>query len=120
MKRFWFGIGLLTALLVLGAVTVRKTATAHGEAAQLLQTAAQADPHDAAALARQAKSLWEASRLYTAVTADHDAMEEVDALFAQLEAAREDPAQLRSLCAELAVRIGAIGDSQSLTLENIL
>ena len=118
--KFWLGCALLLLLPVLGVLSAREAESHHEETARLLLEAAQADAPAAAELLRQAGARWEDHRLRTAITADHTAIEQVDALFAQLEAANDEPGQLQALCRELAVRIRAMGDAQRLTLQNIL
>lgn len=118
--KFWLGCLLLLLLPVLGVLTAREAESRHEETARLLLEATQADAPAAAELLRQAGTRWEEHRLRTAITTDHAAIEQVDALFAQLEAVKNEPGQLEALCRELVVRIRAMGDAQCLTLQNIL
>ena len=125
MRRFWFGCVLLAALLASGLFSAGEMGQAHENAAQLLEQAARPGTEDMDAqlqLAHQAQALWRSRWHLTAAVADLGNIEQIDALFAQLETAAEedDRAELTTLCAELAVRIRAMGDSQRLSWWNIL
>lgn len=126
MKRMYIGIGLLAVLLGAGILLTALFTALHDPISDTLeqaQAAAQAGDWAAAqALTDQARSAWGQSRFFTAAVADHEPMEEMEAMFSRLAAL----AQLRqsdeftSDCAQLAHMAKAMADSQRLTWWNLL
>ena len=116
MKRLMIGVCVLTVLLIAGIGVSTLFCHAHQPTARLLEeagaAAAAGDWSSAQALSRQARQRWDAHHHLTAAFADHGPMDEIDSLFAQLEAsARSDFA---ALCARLAALTRAMTESHSL------
>ena len=94
MKRLWIGVGVLTALLILSTAAAVMLHRVHNPIADALEQAAlawqQGDRETAVALSEEAAGRWERWHSFTAALADHDPMDNIDELFAQLPAyARE-------------------------------
>ena len=126
MARGWFGLGILILFLGLGIVTSQAMETAHTPTQKLLQQAAdmtlEGNLEDAIPLAMQAKNRWERHWNGTASVADHSPMDEVDALFGELEiyAQAEEKPHLAAVCQELAQRIQAFIDAHRFSWWNVL
>ena len=126
MKRGWIGLGLLVLLLVGGLLVTWRMDHCHRTIAADLDRAAgfalQENWEQAAACAQSAKNGWQAGWNLSAAFADHEPMENIDSLFAQLEtyAALRDNAAFSALCAQLARQIEAMGDAHGLTWWNLL
>ena len=126
MARGWFGFFLLVLFLVLGFVTAVIMDNAHLPTETLLAQAAEKTLHgnfeEAVALGLQAKSRWEKHWDGTATVADHSPMDDVDALFAELEiyAATEEKPHFAAVCKELSQRIQAVADAHRFSWWNIL
>lgn len=98
MKRSWIGFVLLLVLLAGGIAATWGMAKCHEPIARDLENAAktalQGDMAQGEGLMLQAREAWGRSRHLGACFADHTPMEEIDALFAEVEvyaAAREKP-----------------------------
>lgn len=89
MKRLWFGAALLAALLAVSLAVQSATRRIHDPIAKDLEQAAQAalaeDWAEADRLYRRARDAWEGRHSLTAGIADHNPMDELDMLFAQLQ-----------------------------------
>ena len=126
MGRFWLGIGILVLFLLLGLWVAHAMVDVHQSISQTLdQAAAQALDGDLKAgfsLAQQARSHWHSHWHSTASVADHAPMDEIDGLFAQLDAYRqsERPGDFAAYCARLSALIAAVGEAHSLTWWNLL
>ena len=97
MKRSWIGFILLLVLLAGGIAATWGMAKCHEPIARDLENAAktalQGDMAQGEVLMLQAREAWGRSRHLGACFADHTPMEEIDALFAEVEvyaAAREE------------------------------
>ena len=126
MTRGWLGAGLLAALLILGLFTGYTMSTFHRATGDLLDTAAEkaleGDFSEAKTAALEAKAHWFQKRKATAVVADHTPMEDVDALFAEMEIyaeTREFP-HFIAICRELSQRIDAVSEAHQFNWWNIL
>lgn len=126
MKRAKIGTWLLIFLLVIGAVSswgmVRFTEPL-GEALEAAADAALREDWDRAeALAGQARARWEKYWNFCAVFADHEPMENINGLFAQLEvyAQNRDTQVFAAACAQLSEDTAAIGEAHSFTWWNLL
>ena len=124
--RTWIGIVLLILLLAVGICLTVYTAKTQDQIAGLL-----AQSREAAAVGRwekaagkcyQARALWEKHQKATAAMVDHEPMEEVEGLFAQLEVylKARDPVAFCSCCASLEVFARAIGESHSVSWWSLL
>ena len=126
MKRQWIGLGLLLAVLTVGIVLTVAFRRLHEPIAEKLDTASEAalaeDWGRADALASQAVGDWKNFRRFTAAVADHEPLEEMDSLFAQLEVWQRlrEPEEFAAACVYLAELARAMADSQQLTWWNLL
>lgn len=126
MKRGWLGVGILAAFLALGLVVSALACKAHQPAADILEQAAEktlaGDFAEGIALGMDAKARWKRQWNGTAAIADHSPMDEVDALFAEMEIyarAGEQP-HFAACCKELAQRLEAIADAHRFSWWNVL
>ena len=126
MVRGWFGLAILILFLLLGSVTAGVMDNAHLPTETLLTQAAEktldGDFEGAVALGQQAKSRWEKHWNGTATVADHSPMDDVDALFAEMEiyAATEEKPHFAAVCKELSQRIQAVAGAHRFSWWNIL
>ena len=89
MKRIWLGIGVLAALIAVGVWSMFAADAIHGDMArQLHQAAYRTDSRQAFDTSQQVQRQWERYFLFTATMADHTDVDEIDALFAQMEVCR--------------------------------
>ena len=126
MKRIWIGIILLIFLLGAGFWISHFMAQSHNPVAQDIRRAGNLALEEqwgaARAYAKRGKDRWETKWPVTAAVADHEPMDEIDALFAQLEiyAKTEDEAAYSALCAHLASLLEAVSQSHSLKWWNLM
>ena len=126
MVRGWFGFGILILFLILGFVTAGVVDNAHMPTETLLAQAAEktlaGDFEGAVALGMAAKNRWEKHWNGTAAIADHAPMDDVDALFAEMEiyAATEEKPHFAAVCKELSNRIQAVAGAHRFSWWNIL
>ena len=126
MKRGWIGLGLLLVLLAGSIAVTRGMDAGHTPLSRDLERASglalSGEWDEAAQLAEAAREEWENKWNFGAAFADHEPMEEIDGLFAQVEVyirAREE-VSFAAVCAELAKRLEAMGDAHGLTWWNLL
>jgi hypothetical protein len=99
---------------------------AHLPTGELLRQAAEkalADDLDGAIpLGTAAKKRWEQRWFFTAAIADHGPMDEVDALFAEMEiyAATGEAPHFAACCRELSQRLEAMADAHRFSWWNVL
>ena len=126
MKRIWIGIVLLALLMGTGFWISRFMEETHAQVAQDISRAGElalsGQWEDARALAKRGQDRWEEKWPVTAAAADHEPMDEIDALFAQLKvyAAAEDPIGYGALCAHLASLLEAVSQSHSCSWWNLM
>ena len=126
MARGWLGVGILALFLALGFVTAKAMDNAHMPTQGLLQQAAEkalnGDFAEATQLGAQAKNRWDRHWNGTAAVGDHSPMDEVDALFAEMEvyAQAEEKPHFAAVCKELSQRIQAFADAHRFRWWNIL
>ena len=126
MKRSRFGAGLLIFLLILGALSAWGMGIWNEPVAQMARQAGQAALAQEWSAAEEqiqgAKALWERRYPFCAAFADHEPMEDINSLFAQLEvyALRRDEVSFGAVCAQLAEDVTAMGEAHSLTWWNLL
>ncbi len=125
MVRGWLGAGLLALFLALGVVTMHLMDDAHLPTGDLLEQAAelalQGDIEKGVTLGREAKNRWERQWQATATVADHSPMDDVDALFAEMEiyaTAGEEP-HFAACCKELSKRVQAVAEAHRFSWWNI-
>ena len=126
MKRCRFGLGLLLGLLVLGAVSAWGMGKGLDPMTEGIRQAGDAalreDWDTAQALSADVKEQWEKGFPYLASLSDHEPMENINGLFAQLEvyAQSRDPQNFAAVCGQLAQDLEAMGEAHSLKWWNIL
>ena len=126
MKRFWIGIGLLAAVLVVGIWAGSRMQQVHTPCAEDLERAAACamaeDWAAASALTNRAKQLWQNNRHTSAAIASHQPLDEIDALFEELEIyrAREETAAYCASCLYLSERVRDLGQSFRISWWNLL
>lgn len=126
MARGWLGVGILIVFLALGFVTSAVVDNAHLPTEELLFQAAEktlsGDFAGGVALGMEAKSRWERHWNGTATVADHAPMDDVDALFAEMEiyAKTEEKPHFAACCKELSQRIRAVAGAHRFSWWNIL
>lgn len=125
MKRGWLGIGILVLFLFLGVTISIAMENTHLPTCNLLEQAVEkteeGDFDRAVELGMQAKSRWESHWNGTAVVADHSPMDDVDALFAEMEIygqTNEKP-HFAASCKELAQRLAAVAEAHKFSWWNI-
>lgn len=126
MNRFRIGISLLAILLALGLFIQTATQRNSIPVASALHNAAdsalagrwKAAEHYSSLATDRWKFHWHA----TAALADHQPMEDIDGLLAQLPvyAAAENTDEFAAACADLARRVEAMADAHSLHWWNLL
>ena len=126
MKRIWIGIILLAALLTAGLQISKFMKEAHLPVVQDIRRAGQLALEEqwgpAEAYARRGQELWEKKWPVTAAIADHEPMDEIDALFAQLKtyAAAKEEIAYSAACAHLASLLEAMSHSHSCNWWNLM
>jgi len=126
MRRGWIGVSLLLLILMGGIMSVWMMVELHDPLEDMLEQAAEAalasDWQQAERISRQAKARWERNWHIAAVFSDHGPMEEIDALFAQLEVFGNMREQISfaALCRELAREVEAMGDAHVPNWWNLL
>lgn len=126
MKRIWIGIGLLIALLIAGIWVADVMKDSHKPSAEDLRRASQLaleeDWTTAEALTKRARDKWEKKWRVTASVADHEPMDEIDGMFAQLKvyAKVKDEVAYSGTCAHLAELMEAMGQAHAFNWWNLL
>lgn len=126
MRRMWIGVGLLALVLVAGLWAAEWMDRSHGAMAKDLDRAGEFAMagrwEDARRELDAVRENWQKKRPVTAAFADHEPLEEIDGLFAQLEIFAQGKKQtdFAAVCAYLARQLEALGDDHSLTLYNLL
>lgn len=126
MARGWFGVGILVVFLILGIVIAGEMDDAHLPTGELLTQAAEmtvnGDFEGAVALGIEAKARWDKQWTGTAAVADHSPMDEVDALFAEMEiyAQTGEAPHFAACCKELAQRVQSVADAHRFSWWNLL
>ena len=126
MKRLWLGILILLFLLVGSLLVQILLFRVHSDISHDLEQASLAamsqDWASSLSLARTALSRWQRWHHFTAAFADHNPMDELDSLFAQLPVYaqnREDP-HFAATCKELSFLAKAMAESHKLSWWNFL
>lgn len=126
MIRGWIGAGILVVFLIMGLVTAAAMDNAHLLTCELLEQAAEktvdGDFENAVALGMQAKDRWQRQWNNTAVAADHSPMDDVDALFCEMEiyAKTGEEPHFAACCKELAQRLTAVAGAHRFSWWNVL
>ncbi len=120
MKRFYFGVALLLILLALALGAAAGLEQIHGEIASELEQAAQAVEAGNLAAAEpeldRAQALWERYEHLLAAFADHEPLEEMEGLFAEVAIYRQagENTDLAVACTRLALLSRSVAESHSL------
>ena len=126
MKRIWIGIILLVVLLGAGFWISGFMGQAHLPVARDLRRAGELALEEqwgpAQAFAKRGKDQWEEKWPMIAAIADHEPMDEIDALFSQLEVYAEarEAVPYSTACAHLASLLEALSQSHSLNWWNLM
>ena len=126
MKRLWIGVILLLLLLGVGIWATAFADRANTQIADTLSQARQAAEADdrvrAADLLQTARAEWERRHHIMAILSDHEPMEEIEGLFAQLEVWSEnwDSTAFCVCCAALESMVRAVGEAQSVSWWSLL
>lgn len=126
MKRCWFGGALLALMLIGGFLVTRSMTKTHSAVSSRLQAASDAAARenwdDAAEQIAAASGEWQKNWHFSAAFADHEPMEEIDSLFAQLDVylKTRQPEALSAVCAQLSRMVEAMGDAHQFTWWNLL
>lgn len=126
MKRCWIGVGLLVLLLGVGIFSTWQMQRSHDPMAESLEQAcamAEAGRWDAAQnYVNQAKKKWDDNWGLSASFADHEPMEQINALFAQLEVCGKykETVSYCLLCAQLREELEAMGEAHRFVWWNLL
>lgn len=125
MKRFLIGVALLAVLLLCGVLSTIDLSQSFEPMAEQLQRASRAaldeNWQDAQALTQMVQQQWLGHWTFTAVFSDHEPMEQIDGLFAQLEVYSEkEQTTYAALCARLAQELTDLGEDHIFTWWNLL
>ena len=126
MKRMWIGAALLVLMLVSGILVTEYMERCHQPGAADLDRAAALALEDnwtqAEALTAQVRENWQKTRHLTAALVDHEPIEEIDGLFAEIAVytAARDEVSFSAVCVYLAELMDALGESHSLKLWNLM
>lgn len=126
MKRVWFGVLLLVALLAGSIAVTGCMCHTHSAISQALHEASALLLDDKYEIATKnienAQNQWQKNWHLSATFADHDPMEEIDRMFAELGVyLRTENAEVSAaLCAELARAVDAMGDAHEPSWWNLL
>lgn len=126
MKRFWIGITVLAVLLASGWTVAFFMEHSHtpisSDLAQAAQAAMDGRFEQAMKLVANAHTKWLRCRDFTAALADHDVLEEMDSLFAEIGvyAAAGDEITFSAACAHLSELVRAVAESHHPKWQNLL
>ena len=126
MRRIWIGIILLALLLGAGFWVSGFMKNAHLPVARDVRLAGELALEEewgpAQAYAKRGEALWKEKRPVIAAISDHEPMDEIDALFAQLKvyANRKEEIAYGATCAHLASLLEALGQSHNCNWWNLM
>ena len=125
-KRFFGGVGILAVFLILGFLTAgwvgRSNKTVEQALSQAITAVDAGDFSLGTELARLAKETWQAAWKGMATVTDHNPMDEIDGLFAQLDYYARTGAKMEfgACCARIGELVQAISDEHRLTWWNLM
>ena len=126
MKHLWFGVGLLTLLLIVSLWLGKSAENLHTPAARDLEKAADAALNEdwplAVALYTRAEKHWRKHRDLTAILAHHSLIEQIDIGFAVLKdhsRCKEDDTFAAS-CSQLVQQLCGLSETHRLYWWNLL
>lgn len=124
--RGWLGAAILAVFLILSLLAGSAMENAHDVTGEILtqaaETALDGAFDTAVSLGMEAKARWQRQLNGTATVADHSPMDDVDALFAEMEIyarAGEIP-HFAACCKELAGRVRAVAEAHRFNWWNVL
>lgn len=126
MNRCILGVLILAIFLMLGLWIAWGMDQMHLDVADNLSLASRqvisGQWEEGIALAKQAKTDWDRNWEKTACVADHAPMDEIDGLFAQLQAFEtpEEAVHYSATCAQLSRLVEAVADAHRLNWWNLL
>lgn len=126
MKRLWIGVAVLLVMLAGGVALTFGFSGLHEHLSEELAAASAAaqrsDWEQAIALADSAREDWETYRHLAASFTDHEPLEKLDSLFAELAVCRtlSLQAQYAVVCTNLSELCSAIAESHALNWWNFL
>lgn len=126
MKRFWFGLVLLLALLAVGFTLGCSMNRIHLPLSQKLTQAAEAarvsDMDLAGRLLEDARQDWDRNRKLTAALIDHAPMEQIDSLFLSADnfCLAGDETETAAACGQLAALLRAMAEAHRLSWWTLL
>ena len=125
MNKLWVAIIVLAVLLGTGIGSAYFMRTVHEELTNRLEQAsalAQSDWEEAKALAGSARAKWEKYEHLIAALADHEPLEQLNGMFAELEVCQqqEDKACFAVVCVRIASLAEMLGESHSPCWWNLL
>jgi len=126
MKRSWMGAGLLAALLVLGLASSfymqRCYEPMSRDVRWASELAASGDWQEARDYVNRVEKRWKGQWGFAASFADHEPMEQINALFSQLELCGRHKETLSycMLCAQLEEALSAMGEAHRFVWWNLL
>lgn len=126
MKRFWIGVGLLAAFLLMGILVGSRMRAIHipisEKLAQAANTSLSGNWEEALLLEEEASGSWDRYRNFSAAFCNHQPMDEIDARLRHLEVYRQRR-QIDLYCAEclyIAERLEDLAESFRLSWWNLL
>ena len=126
MKRLYIGIGFLAVLLAVGIGITVAFARLHEPLSEdlraAIETAEAGDWETTDELVTKIRGDWERCRNFTAAVADHEPLEQMESLLAQIEvyARHRNVEEFASSAAALARMAAAMANSQSISWWNLL
>ena len=126
MGRGWLGAGILALFLIMGLVISGAADAAHNPTWDLLEAAAEktlaGDFEGGIALGMEARQRWQRQWNLTAAIADHSPMDEIDALFAEMDiyARTGEEPHFAACCKELAQRVQSVAAAHRFSWWNVL
>ena len=126
MKRFWFGLGLLLALLTVGILLSGSMDRIHMPLSQKLTRAAEAarvsDMTLAGNLLEDARQDWDRNRKFAAAVLDHEPMDEIEGLLSAAAYYRltGDDEEFSATCGQLAALVQAMAEAHRLSWWTLL
>ncbi len=125
-KRFYWGLGLLAFFLAIGLLTTfcvdRACVPISAQLEQASEMALSGDLEQSVTLAQAAKAHWHSAWHRIAMVADHNPMDEIDSLFAQMQihGQAQDAVAFGGYCARLSELVKAVADAHRFNWWNLL
>ena len=126
MNRGVLGFLILAVFLAVGLWSAHALTDFHQPLADQLEEAATlslaGDLSKATAMTEEVKDQWQTHWNNVAILADHTPMDEIDGLFARLDAFAKagNASEFAACCKQLSILISATAEAHALSLKNIL